>query len=74
MKIDSIRTLSEGKHLKLTLKDDRNIVQAIGFNIGNLVNEYRLGDKVDVVGCLEINEFNGKKMIQINMKDIRKSI
>ncbi len=74
LKIDSIRTLSEGKHLKLTLKDDRNIVQAIGFNIGNLVNEYRLGDKVDVVGCLEINEFNGKRTIQINIKDIRKSI
>ena len=74
LKIDSIRTLSEGKHLKLTLKDDKNIVQAIGFNIGNLVNEYRLGDKIDVVGCLEINEFNGRKMIQINIKDIRKSI
>ncbi len=74
LKIDSIRTLSEGKHLKLTLKEDRNIVQAIGFNIGNLVDEYRLGDKIDVVGFLEINEFNGNKSIQINIKDIRKSI
>lgn len=31
LKIDSIRALSEGKHLKLTLKDSKNIVNAIGF-------------------------------------------
>ena len=50
LKIDSIRSLSEGRHLKLTLKDDLNntIISAIGFNIGNLVDEYRLFDKVDV--------------------------
>ena len=74
LKIDSIRTLSEGKHLKLTLKQDRNIVQAIGFNLGHLVDEYRLGDKIDLVGCLEINEFNGNKTVQINIKDLRKTI
>ncbi len=76
LKIDSIRSLSEGKHLKLTLKDDINyiILTAIGFNMGNLANEYRLFDKVDVVGTLEINEFNGRRDIQINLKDIRKSI
>lgn len=74
LKIDSIRTLSEGKHLKLTLKQDRNIVQAIGFNLGYLVDEYRLGDKIDLVGCLEINEFNGNKTVQINIKDLRKTI
>ena len=51
LKIDSIRSLSEGKHLKLTLKDDINnmILQGIGFNMGHLVDEYRLFDKVDVV-------------------------
>ena len=76
LKIDSIRSLSEGKHLKLTLKDDLgNItVSAIGFHMGNLVEEYRLFDKVDIVGMLEINEFNGKKEIQINLQDMRKSI
>ena len=76
IKLDSIRSLSEGKHLKLTLKDDINyiILTAIGFNMGNLANEYRLFDKVDVVGTLEINEFNGRRDIQINLKDIRKSI
>lgn len=74
LKIDSIRALSEGKHLKLTLKDNKNIVNAIGFNLGELANEYRIGDKVDVVGNLEINTFNGVDNIQINIKDIMKSL
>ena len=74
LKIDSIRALTEGKHLKMTLKDNNNIINAIGFNIGHLANEYRIGDKIDVVGVLEINSFNGVDNLQINIKDIMKSI
>ena len=74
LKIDSIRALSEGKHLKLTLKDNNNIINAIGFNLGYLADEYRIGDKIDVAGVLEINTFNGVDNLQINMKDIMKSI
>ena len=74
LKIDSIRALSEGKHLKLTLKDCKNIVNAIGFNLGELTNEYKIDDRVDVVGNLEINSFNGMENIQINIKDIMKSL
>ena len=74
LKIDSIRALSEGKHLKLTLKDNKNIVNAIGFNLGSLSEDYRIGDKIDVVGNLEINSFNGVENIQINIKDVMKSL
>ena len=75
LKIDSIRSLTEGKHLKLVLKSNNNTyVNAIGFNLGYLVNEFIIGDKIDVVGCLEINSFNGSDSIQINLKDIMKSI
>lgn len=73
LKIDSIRALSEGKHLKLTLKDGNQILNAIGFNMGSLASEYLLDDKVDVVGYLEINEFNGTSQVQMNLKDMRKS-
>ena len=74
LKIDSIRAISEGKHLKLVLKNSNNLINAIGFNIGSLAEEYKIGDKVDVVGVLEINTFNGVKSIQINLKDIMKSL
>lgn len=74
LKIDSIRSLSEGKHLKLTLKDTNNIINAIGFNMGHLAEEYRIGDKIDVAGVLEVNTFNGTENLQINLKDIMRSI
>lgn len=74
LKIDSIRTLTEGKHLKLTLKDDNNLINAIGFNMGQIADDYLIGDKVDIVGVLEVNSFNGNETIQINIRDIMKSI
>ncbi|CDB32236.1 exonuclease RecJ [Clostridium sp. CAG:575] len=74
LKIDSIRALSEGKHIKLTLKDNNNIINAIGFNLGKIAEDYRIGDKIDVVGTLEINSFNGVDSLQINVKDIMKSV
>ena len=74
LKIDSIRSLSEGKHLKLTLKDNNIIINGIGFNLGNLAIEYTIGDKVDIVGVLEINHFNGEENLQINIKDMMKSL
>ena len=73
LKIDSIRALSEGKHLKLTLKDGNTIINAIGFNLGNYSKDYTIGDKIDVAGMLEINSFNGIDSVQINIKDIMKS-
>ncbi len=75
LKIDSIRSLTEGKHMKLTLKsDNNNIITAIGFNMGNKAAEFLIGDKVDIVGTLEINSFNGIESIQFNLRDIMKSL
>ena len=73
LKIKSIRSLSEGKHLKLTLKDGNYTVDAIGFNMGDLSESFLLDDKVDIVGNLDINSFNGMESVQIMLKDIRKS-
>ena len=73
LKIHSIHTLTDGKHLKLTLQDNNFYIDAIGFNLGNLADEYKIGDKIDVCGTLEINEFNSRESVQINLKDIRKA-
>ena len=75
LKIDSIRVLTEGKHMKLTLKtENNNIITAMGFNMGYKAEEFLIGDRVDIVGALEINSFNGIENIQFNLKDIMKSI
>ena len=74
LKVQAIRSLSEGKHLKLKLSQDNYVVDAIGFNMGELAHKYQIGDKIDVVGALEVNSFNGNEQIQINLKDLRISV
>ena len=74
MKIISLKTLSEGKHLKLILQEESNTIEAIGFNLGKYSEDYLIGDKIDVVGHVENNSYNGENKLQINMKDIMKSL
>lgn len=75
LRINSIRSLTNGKHLKLGLKDNsNNYIDAIGFNLGHYSDEFKIGDKVDIAGSLEINSFNGYDSIQINIKDVIKSL
>lgn len=74
LKIDSIRAISEGKHLKMTLKDEKRVIDVIGFNMGALAEEYPIGTKVDIVGNLEINSYKGNENVQINLKDMRHGV
>lgn len=72
LKVESVRLLSNDKHLKLTLKSGNIVLNAIGFNLGD--KQVRIGDKVDLVYALEINNFNNIETIQLNVKDIKKSL
>jgi single-stranded-DNA-specific exonuclease len=61
---------AEGKHLKLTLEDERGAtVDAIGFRLGDL--REGLPQRVDVIYALESNEYNGRTSLQLNLKDIK---
>ena len=72
LKVESVRLLSNDKHIKLTLRDGNILLSAIGFNLGDKV--VRLGDKIDLVYALEINKYNNTETIQLNVKDIKKSL
>ena len=74
LKIISIRTLSEGKHLKLVLIDGNNYIDAIGFSMGDLAEKYQIGDKVDIVGNISVNRYKDLENVQITLKDMRTSI
>ncbi len=71
VKVKVARTVgSEGKHLKLTLEDERGvIVDSIGFRLGHLKPE--LPPYVDVLYHLEVNEYNGRRTLQLNLKDVK---
>ena len=70
LKVVSIKTLSDGKHLKLYLKN-QNYLDVIGFNLGERANELKIGDTIDIVGNLNINEFNNTKKVQMLLKDFK---
>lgn len=74
LKVAAIRTIKEDKHLKLTLQDERSLIDAIAFSQGSRRDELMIGNRVDVVGNIEVNTFNTPKTIQIVIQDFKKAI
>lgn len=72
--ISDVKTLSMGKHIRLGLSDGSLSVGAIGFQMGELAQEYKKGDAIDAVFSLEVNSWNGKDSVQINLKDVKSCI
>ncbi len=60
----------EDKHLKLKIsRASRPPLDCIGFNLGHWVQD--MPDRIDMAFYLEINEWNGRKSLQCNLRDIR---
>ena len=64
-------TVGKGEHLKLVLGAGSNQLDAIAFRQGALLET--LPDYVDIAYTFEINEFNGRSTIQLNVRDIQPS-
>ena len=59
-----------GGHLRLALyADSGERLDAIGFGLGERAG--RLPELVDLAFRLEINEWNGREQLQLNLQDIR---
>jgi single-stranded-DNA-specific exonuclease len=70
-KVRSSRVVgAEGRHLKLALQDERGAtLDGIGFRLGQL--QSTLPARVDVAYTLELNEYNGRTTLQLNLRDVR---
>ena len=64
--------LSEGKHIKLSLKYGNTTIDAIGFSMGDFSAIISEGFVVDVAGNLDINSFRGMDNPQLIIKDIKR--
>jgi len=60
---------ADGDHLKLVLHDGKQTWDAIAFRMGSWHDQ--LGSHVDVAYTLEINEWNGRERLQLNVQDIK---
>ncbi|MFA6308578.1 MAG: single-stranded-DNA-specific exonuclease RecJ [Clostridia bacterium] len=68
--ISGIRNVGENRHLKIVLKHNDFIVDSIGFNLGEYIDEFSENDIVDAIFGMEINSWNSSKKLQLNLKDI----
>ncbi len=71
LEVRDVRTVGNGDaHLKLKLASDgQPPIDAIGFRLGHWVHD--LPPLLDVAYHLEINEWQGRRNLQLNMRDIR---
>ena len=69
-----VRLLKEA-HLKLQVTQPQNdvVLPAIGFNQADHEDSVSAGMPFDIAYTLEVNRWNGRETIQLNLKDIRPS-
>lgn len=71
--VDSRKVGSDGSHLKLRLQQEQCVVDAIGFGLGYAEGLKDAGAGLDVAFMLELNEWNGRVSLQLNVKDLKPS-
>lgn len=73
--LERVQPAGNGRHLRLTLSDANGKVQfsGIGFGLGDADDWLRVSDRVDVLYHLEINVWQGRQSLQLNIRDIRLS-
>lgn len=62
---------SDGNHLKMVVTDGLVTFDAIAFRLGSWME--KMPNKIDLLYTFELNEFNGRTNLQLNVKDIRPS-
>jgi single-stranded-DNA-specific exonuclease len=58
-------------HLKLSVKKNEKQLQGIAFGKGEMFSKVQSGEPFDVCYTLEENEWEGRKKIEMLVKDIR---
>ncbi len=70
VQVKSSRTVGRDQsHLKLTVSDGKATLDAIAFRLGHLKPD--LPARIDLLYTFEVNEWNGRKSLQLNVKDIK---
>jgi single-stranded-DNA-specific exonuclease len=60
-------------HLKLSMTQPNSdvVIEGIGFNLGDKIDDVAAGVPFDLVFTMESNKWNNRETLQLNMKDIR---
>ena len=58
-------------HLRINVKRTSNSIAGIGFGMGNLFEKIKDNQSFDVCYSIDENEWNGKKSLQLRIRDIK---
>lgn len=61
------------RHLRFNVTNGNKFMNVIGFNMIDKIDTIRTTEAYDLVGTLELNEWNSKVTIQIKLRDLKRS-
>jgi single-stranded-DNA-specific exonuclease len=73
LRVREARTVGKGKHLKLTIDDHEGsrVLDGIAFNQGERARHLNQDDRIDAVFSLEVNIWQERRRLQLNIQDLR---
>jgi single-stranded-DNA-specific exonuclease len=73
--VENLETVGQnGNHLRLMLSHKNGAVKKfIGFCFGDWCQKIKVGDKIDVVFEVDVNEWNGNRELQLKIVDLKLS-
>lgn len=72
--VHRIISMGNGKHTKLMLAKNGNIHQAVWFGMPTARFPFAVGDSVDILFQLNINEYQNVRTLQLILQDVRQSV
>jgi single-stranded-DNA-specific exonuclease len=71
-KLESIRSLGQaGEHTKWSIKAGNQVLPALWWRSSDRACDFEAGQSVDLIFTPEINHFQGRSQLQLNIKDAR---
>lgn len=63
---------ADGKHLRLKIYKNGKYINCIGFNLGDLADSLKSGDKINLAFHMDINHYQGNETVQLIIQDIKR--
>jgi single-stranded-DNA-specific exonuclease len=67
------RVGGEGRHLRLTLRQNNRSAKAIGFGLGDVADQLTAGMHLDLVIEPKISHWQGRKSVDLHLKDLKRA-
>ena len=69
--VQSCGDVGNGRHLKLRVRRDGAVLDAIFFGVNSAAAGVSPGDRLDLLFTLQVNEFRGNRTVQLQLCDLR---